>query len=66
MVINLSTDITTLESDLALYKEARSKILLNGQSFRKGNFFVQLAQLPQIEAKIKELESALFVLKANQ
>ena len=56
--------ITELQDELALYKNARKKILTGAQSYRSGDFRADRADLPVIEKRINELESRI-AMKAN-
>lgn len=56
--------ITELQEELALYKDARKKILTGAQSYRSVDFRADRADLSAIEKRINELESRI-AMKAN-
>lgn len=56
--------ITELQEELALYKNARKKILGGAQSYRAGDFRADRADLATIEKAIADLERRIQV-KSN-
>ena len=56
--------ITELQEELALYKDARKKILTGAQSYRAGDFRADRADLERIEKTIADLERRIQV-KSN-
>lgn len=53
--------ITELQEELALYKDARKKILTGAQSYRHGDFRADRADLERIEKAIADLERRIQV-----
>lgn len=54
-------NLTTLQSDLALYRAAREKIL-TGQEYSIGSRRLRRPDLSEIERKITELETRIAML----